>query len=108
MTRLKENKLPPLNPTNIGDIKEKISAANEYTVTLNIFPDTYSASASSILECLKKMRPTRWGKGISSISIEHHGKKYESQLHLTPWRWRMIFEKPVNMEFFVKRLKTRI
>lgn len=88
--------------------KENLVENNDYTVTLNIFPDTYSESAPSILEALKKIRPIRWGKGISSINIEHQGKKYQSQLHITPWRWRMIFEKPVNMEFFVKRLKTRI
>lgn len=85
---------------------------NNYTVTLNILlansTDTYSIVAPSIIEALRQMNPTHWGKGVSNLVVEYQGKKKIVPLRLTPHKLKMIFAKKNLMEFFVKKIKTRI
>ncbi len=85
--------------------KTPVKEEGKYQVKFSIGPDVYNVRGDSILDALKKIKPTRY-KGIAKIEATTGGKVSSLPLKLFPTKLMRLFAKPIELELFAKRLQT--
>ncbi len=78
-------------------------------ISLAIGSDVHEGSGENILDALVQIkRPTDYGKGLGQITVIVNGHVSKLPIKLVPIKMQRIFEKPVEMELFAKRVQTLI
>ena len=75
------------------------------SIELNIGSDTYKGKGETLLEALQSIHPKRY-VGFGTVRAVIDGRASKAPLRLVPVKLQRIFEKPIEMELFAKRLAT--
>jgi len=78
-----------------------------FTIKLDIGKNTYKTSGKTLLEALQKVKPKDY-IGWGYIEVTTKDKSSKIPIKLVPAKLQRIFEKPIEMELYAKRLTALI
>jgi hypothetical protein len=76
-----------------------------YKLEVTIGEKTYKASGKTMYGALKKIKPKDYSKSGGYIKTFVRGKEGGLPLKMPAIKLEQIFEKPVNLELFAKRIE---
>lgn len=83
--------------------KTKVVSQN-CSVVFSIGSDVYTGVGETVLEALKTIKPKNY-LGEVRVSATISGKTASVPFRAVPLQLRRVFEKPIEMELFAKRLQ---
>lgn len=85
--------------------KKKVESEKAVTVKFSIANETYTGTGDTILEALQEIKPRRY-MGLCKVEATVNGRVSKIPITLVPTRMKRMFEKPVELALFAKRLQT--
>lgn len=73
-------------------------------VKFSIAGEVYTGHGATILEALKEIKPRRY-MGLCKVEATVGDKTSKIPITLVPTKMKRLFEKPLEMELFAKRLE---
>ena len=77
-----------------------------YQITLSLAGSIYFVEGDTLLDALKKITPTSFGKGYAEIMVRYKNKETKVPIKIFPTKLKRIFNNKWEMELFAKRLNT--
>lgn len=85
--------------------KKKVDSEKAVTVKFTIANETYTGSGNTILEALQEIKPKRY-MGLCKVEATVGERTSKIPLTLVPTKMKRMFEKPVELALFAKKLQT--
>lgn len=86
-------------------VAPKAKSAEDYVIEFAIGSDVYTGEGSTMLEALNQIKPKRY-MGLCKVTATVGGRVSKLPIKLVPTNMRRLFEKPIEMAMFAKRLQT--